>query len=366
MKIAFFHELPFGGARRAVLELGKALRKQHDIDLFYIDDSEERNLGMFKKVFFNKFIPKKWHGNDWKAKLYIDTIELFKIYRLHNKITKEIDSNKYDFVFVHGSKYTQAPFILSMLKTTSVYYCQEPLRIIYEKLFDIPDNLSIERRVCEKINRKIRKIIDRRNIESADILLANSKFTKKNIKKAYNLIAKVCYMGVDDRIFYPENIDRNYDVLFIGSKDQAEGYLLLKNAIKIMNKKPKVRYVLRENEWITDDSVMRKLYSESKIFVSLSYKEPFGLQPIEAQACGTPVIAIKTGGYLETVIDGKTGFLIKNKPQILAHQLLTLINNDESIKILGQNAISNVKNNWTWEKSSKNLLNIIKKYLQNE
>jgi glycosyltransferase involved in cell wall biosynthesis len=50
-----------------------------------------------------------------------------------------------------------------------------------------------------------------------------------------------------------------------------------------------------------------KLMVEAKAFLALAQDEDFGITPVEAMACGTPVIAFKGGGYLETVIDGKTG-----------------------------------------------------------
>ncbi len=54
---------------------------------------------------------------------------------------------------------------------------------------------------------------------------------------------------------------------------------------------------------------MVKLYSGAKAFLALSKDEDFGITPVEAMACGCPVIAFNGGGYKETVINGKTGVL---------------------------------------------------------
>lgn len=363
MKIAIFHELPYGGARRAVLEFGRELKKKNKIDLFYIDERQEKNLsGIFSQVTFYKFIPKKWKGKNWKAKLYKDTLELYKLRQLHRKVAKVINSGEYDFVFIHGSKFTQAPFILKFVNSTTIYYCQEPLRMVYEELFDNTRVLSFGKRMYERTNRKIRKIIDHANVKSADILLANSKYTKQNIKMAYNLSSTVCYMGVDIKRFYPENYKKKFDLLFVGSMEDIDGYSLLQDAISQMRKKPDVRYLLREKEWISDDRVLRKIYCESQLLVCLAYKEPFGLLPIEAQACGLPVVAVAQGGYLDTVKNNQTGFLVQRNAGKIAELLTKLLASPRRIKVIGENAYEDVIENWTWERSTKNLLSIYKRY----
>jgi len=129
-----------------------------------------------------------------------------------------------------------------------------------------------------------------------------------------------------------------------------------------MRKKPTVRYVLREKEWISDDRIMRKLYCESKLLVCLGYKEPFGLLPIEAQACGLPVVAIAEGGYLDTVKNNETGFLVRPNAEELARTLTTLLANNKRIEMVGKSAHTSVLANWTWQQSAKNLLTIFGRY----
>ena len=204
MKIAFFHELHAGGARRSVNEFAKRLKKNNQIDLYYIDDSENKaEKQFFTNTSFYQFIPRKWLGNNWKAKFYKDTVELIRLYNIHKKIANDIDKQNYDLVFVEPSKFTQAPFILTLLRTKKVYYCQEPLRMVYEQELAIPKDLHFAKYTYERINRYIRKRIDKYNIRHTDFLLSNSKHTKENIKRIYNLEAIPTYMGVDTTIFRP-------------------------------------------------------------------------------------------------------------------------------------------------------------------
>ncbi|HWQ63164.1 MAG TPA: glycosyltransferase [Methanospirillum sp.] len=56
------------------------------------------------------------------------------------------------------------------------------------------------------------------------------------------------------------------------------------------------------------------LYSNCRGFVTMAIDEDYGLTPLEAMACGKPVVAAKEGGYLETVVDGHTGLLVSPDP----------------------------------------------------
>ena len=60
--------------------------------------------------------------------------------------------------------------------------------------------------------------------------------------------------------------------------------------------------------WRTDEEI-RDLY-RSSIATILPGEEDFGIVPVEAQACGRPVVALGRGGALDTVIDGETGVLV--------------------------------------------------------
>ncbi len=326
MKIAFFHELHAGGARRSVNEFAKYLKKKHQVDLYFVDEKSNPAEGeFFHKLNFYQFIPKKWTGSNWKVKLYKDTIELYNLYKLHKKIARNIDSMNYDLVFSDPSKMTQAPFVLRFLKTKKIYYCQEPLRIVYDETLAIPKNISFIKYHYEKLNRFIRKSIDKINIQKADLLLANSKNTKTTIKKAYGLNSTVSLLGVDVTLFKPMKIKK---------------------------------------EWIKLDSGIRDLYCRAKIAVALANNEPFGLIPLETMACGVPVVALNEGGYKETVLDEKTGYLIPKNPTILAQKLDYLLGHPAILEKMSKYARSEMIKNWTWEIQTRKLENLFYAFLE--
>lgn len=360
MKIALFHELHDGGARRAVNEIAKNLKLHHQVDLYVVEKEENKEeKDYFSTIFFNKFISKNWKGGNWRLKLYKDTVELYRLYKLHKKIAKDIDTRNYDVVFIHPSQFTQAPFLLRFLKTKKIYYCQEPLRMVYEPGFEVASDTSLPKKIYEKIIRWLRKKIDNVNINHADVILANSKYTKDNILRAYGLKSRTCYLGVDTDIFKPISIRKDKDILFIGEMEEKDGFFLLKKAINCMKKKPKLRVHLSGKDWINNDRKFMKLYVSTKVVVCLAQNEPFGLIPVEAMACGVPVVAINEGGYKETVKDGITGFLVQRHPQAIAEKIDYLLKNPKKARMMSKKAREYIVTYWNWDKQIKEFVKML-------
>lgn len=367
MRIAIFHELDFGGARRAANEFSKELKKNNDVDLYIVD---EKKID-FEKVFYNdvfnyKFIPKKWNGRNWKAKLYKDTIELFRLFWLHIKIAKYINEKKYDIVIVYPSKFTQAPFILRFLKLKKIYYCMEPLRLVYDPVINIPRNLDIFRYWYEKLNRYIRKIIDKKNVSYTQICIVPSTYLANLFFNIYGKKVETIYCGVDTSFFnYIPGIKKDIDILFVGSTNNLDDYPLFKNILKNVKTKIVVKEVLSEKEWLTDYQ-LREIYRRSKILISTSFNEPLGLIPLESMSCEVVSVAVNEAGYGETVIDNKTGYLVSRNPVKMAEKVEWLLANpDETIK-LGKKGREIMIKNWTWKKRSEEFKQLIIDYFLNK
>jgi D-inositol-3-phosphate glycosyltransferase len=80
-------------------------------------------------------------------------------------------------------------------------------------------------------------------------------------------------------------------------------------------------------------------YNAADICVVPSYYESFGLVAVEAMACGTPVIASRVGGLKETVLDGRTGYLVPWRcPEPFAERLELLLSNDALRRSMGREA----------------------------
>jgi Glycosyl transferases group 1 len=85
--------------------------------------------------------------------------------------------------------------------------------------------------------------------------------------------------------------------------------------------------------------------------VSTPWYEPFGITPLEAMACGTPVIGSNVGGIKFSVADGETGYLVPpDDPAALAERIAGLYRDPTLLRLLGRQAIARVNELFTWER----------------
>jgi glycosyltransferase involved in cell wall biosynthesis len=94
---------------------------------------------------------------------------------------------------------------------------------------------------------------------------------------------------------------------------------------------------------------LRYYYSAGDVVVTTPWYEPFGLTPLEAMACGRPVIGSAVGGITYTIVDGETGFLVPPRnPEKLARRLYDLLTQPELSERMGQAARLRVEQEFTW------------------
>ena len=88
--------------------------------------------------------------------------------------------------------------------------------------------------------------------------------------------------------------------------------------------------------------------------------EGFGIVFLEANACGKPVVAGRTGGVAEAVADGETGLLVdpENVDEIAA-AVLRLLDDDELSRRLGENGLVRARENFNWERRAKEIEGLI-------
>jgi D-inositol-3-phosphate glycosyltransferase len=96
---------------------------------------------------------------------------------------------------------------------------------------------------------------------------------------------------------------------------------------------------------------LRCYYSAADIFVTTPWYEPFGMTPIEAMACGTPVVGSNVGGIKFSVLDGKTGYLVPpNDPDALAERLAHLYRRPRLLEVFGRQAVRRSSHLFAWPK----------------
>ena len=302
-------------------------------------------------------------------------------------MAKDIDEKNFNYSFIHQNKdYVQSPFLLRFLKTRSIFFCAEPMRIFYDKglfkkLRQKNDNKKLYYRItnlfdqiCKNILLKKIQEFDRHNIKSCDLVLTNSYFSKENILSAYGIESKVVHLGGDifqlnGKIKNPAKINQ---VLSIGSVNSIKGYEFIINSISLINKDLRPRLliignsvdklflekikILSELKQVKieikiniSDLDLKNAFLESSIFAYASFLEPLGLAPLEAMSFGLPVVAIKEGGLRETVIDGYNGFLVDRSPEHFSKKIFDLILDKKLYKKMSYNSNKHVRNYWNWD-----------------
>ncbi len=94
---------------------------------------------------------------------------------------------------------------------------------------------------------------------------------------------------------------------------------------------------------------LKLFYSAADVFVTTPWYEPFGMTPLEAMACGTPVVGAQVGGIQYSVRDGETGYLVPPRaPDALAERLAYLYADPEHRRVLSRRALAHVNAHFTW------------------
>ena len=94
---------------------------------------------------------------------------------------------------------------------------------------------------------------------------------------------------------------------------------------------------------------LRYFYSAADVFVTTPWYEPFGITPVEAMACGTPVIGADVGGIRYSVADGITGFLVPPRdPAALAARLDQLRRDPALARRMGEAGLERARKEFTW------------------
>jgi D-inositol-3-phosphate glycosyltransferase len=112
---------------------------------------------------------------------------------------------------------------------------------------------------------------------------------------------------------------------------------------------------------------IKNYYGAADVFVSTPWYEPFGITPVEAMACGTPVIGSDVGGIKYTVKDGETGFLVPpNNPKALANRLAQVFQSPELLKKFSESSIKRANNFFTWKNVAESIGDLYREVLREE
>ncbi len=225
------------------------------------------------------------------------------------------------FDLVISTSHAVAKGVIPGRNSLSVCYCHTPMRYIwdhYKTYFEDEHMSRIVRTVAPWIRDYLRWW-DQRSSDRVNHFIANSRFVAERIQRIYNRKADVIHPPVDTAFYTPSF--RPPEDYYLAVSAQAP-YKRLDLAIDAFNRMGKKLILIgwgtqrsqlqllagdtiEFKGYLTDEEV-REYYRNCRALIFPGV-EDFGLTPLEAQACGRPVIAYSRGGVLESVIQGISG-----------------------------------------------------------
>jgi glycosyltransferase involved in cell wall biosynthesis len=234
------------------------------------------------------------------------------------RAVESFDLSEFDLVISSSNAYAHGVLVPS--NALHVCYCHSPMRYAWDYAHDYlreQEVGALKRYIIEKLMGNIR-LWDQVACDRVDYYLANSHHVRKRIQKYYRKDSLVLYPPVETRNFRPQKEHQEYFLIVA----TLTPYKKIDLAIQLFNKIGKRLVVIGAGSQLDyfksiaapnveilgyqDDAIVKHYLENCRGFIMCN-EEDFGMAPVEAMACGKPVLAYARGGVLETVVPGETG-----------------------------------------------------------
>lgn len=391
MRIALFHNLPSGGAKRSMYEATRRLATRHTIDVYTLASANHEFADLRPYAARHQVFPfQPWplfSSPFGRLNQVVRLADLGRLRRLARRMAAVIPWAEYDVLLAHPCQFEGSPSLLRWAQgVPTVYYCHEPLRLLYEPMPPRPyaSVASRRQRLLDRVDplpglyRRTLQRIDYANLRSAHAVLVNSQFIRESVRRIYQAAAVVSYHGVDVDCFRPLSLPRQRFVLSVGSLTPLKGFDWLIRAIACIPPARRPSLVIVSNfqnpperaylEQLAQaagvdlrllanisDARLVELYNQAALTAYVPHNEPFGLVPLESMACATPVVAVREGGIAESIVHEETGLLTERDPQQIAAAIERLLSDTSLTETYGRNGRAHVLQHWTWEQAAATL-----------
>ncbi|UCD17180.1 MAG: glycosyltransferase family 4 protein [Candidatus Zixiibacteriota bacterium] len=311
MKTALVHDwlITYGGAERVVEQI---LRLFPDADLYALYDfipPEQRAFIQHKPVttsFLQKF--------PFARRKYRSYLPLWPL------AVEQFDLSGYDLVI--STSHAVAKGVITGPRQLHISYVNSPIRYAWDLTHQYLHEAGLTKGPKSWIARVILHYIrvwDARTASGVDEFIGNSRFIAQRIRKVYRRTAGVIYPPVDVDAFTLHTRKEDFYLTVSRMVPYKKIDLIVESFTRMPDRKlvvigngpdfEKIRGKAGPNVTLLGYQpfdIVKDYMQRARAFI-FAAEEDFGIVPVEAQACGTPVIAYGRGGVLETVIDGKTG-----------------------------------------------------------
>ena len=248
---------------------------------------------------------------------------------------EQFDLDAYDLVV--SSSHCAAKAVIPPGRARHICYCHSPMRYAWDQFDAYFGPERVGRAASRWFYRPAMARLARWDAATAtrvDRFVANSRHVAARIGRYYNRVASVVYPPVDTVFYRPAAVPPASHFLIVSALvpykriDLAiEACRRIGARLRIVGDGPERGRLERQAGGIADflgalsNEAIRDEYRHARAVI-LPGEEDFGIVPLEAQACGRPVVALGRGGALDTVIDGETGVLVdETTPEALAAAL---------------------------------------------
>ena len=404
MKIALVHDFlrEYGGAERVV----ETLHEMWPEAPLYTSFVDWENLGNQGYRFKNWDIRTSWVQDNWLVKKFHSPLRF-----LAPKIWESFDLSDYDVVIsssgwfmcrgirtwraevgapwfsrrqgpdLVSSHYRTPAKAVTALETARLTAHRAPLHICYihhppRNLYGYATGSDLQKywpvRVYAAIVNFFLRHYDFETAQRVDFFIANSKETARRVEKFYRRDSTVIYPPVDLSEFHLKKTKEEY-FLALNRLVRGKGVEVIVEAatklgipLKVAGTGPQMESLkaaagknVQFLDWVSDEKRV-KLLSNAKALIVAAEDEDFGITSIEAQAAGTPVIAPASGGFLETVIDGKTGLLYGGVGIVTAGNLIEALQKYERVKFNPEDCRKNAEK-FSKVRFKKEILDLVEK-----
>lgn len=317
MKIAIIHDwlVIYAGAEKVLEQI---LLLYPEADLYSLVDflpKDGRNFILNKEV-HTSFIQKL----PFAKKKYRNYLPLMPL------AIEQFDLSNYDLII--SSSYAIAKGVLTNSHQLHICYCHTPIRyawgLYHQYLKESGLDKGLKGRIAKLILHYIR-MWDTTTSNRVDHFAASSKHIAKRIKRVYGRDTTVIYPPVDVDNFQLHATKEDFYLTASRMVPYKKIGIIVEAFSKMSDKRlvvigdgptfKNVKKMAKKNIELLGyqkDDVLKEYLQKARTFICAA-EEDFGILPVEAQACGTPVIAYGRGGVLETIVENKTGIFFKEQ-----------------------------------------------------
>ncbi|MGQ9570525.1 MAG: glycosyltransferase family 4 protein [Thermodesulfovibrionales bacterium] len=327
MKVAIIHDwlVTWGGSEQV---LGQIVQLYPDADIYALIDffpEAERDFILNKKV-TTSFIQRLPFARK-KYRTYLPLMPL---------AIEQFDLSEYDLII--SNSHAVAKGVLTNSSQIHISYCYTPMRYAWDLQNQYLKGNKLNKGIKGIITKTIlhyMRIWDLSTANRIDHFITLSHYIARRIKKIYGRDSTVIYPPVDIEKYHIGNIKEDFYLtasrmvpykridLIVEAFSEMSGKRLI-----VIGDGPEFNNIKRKAKKNVEllgyqkDNILKEYLQKARAFV-FAAEEDFGILPVEAQACGTPVIAFGRGGVLETVVEDKTGIFFKEQT---AKSLIEAIN----------------------------------------